>query len=382
MHQFEVLVVGGGIAGVSIAYELAADRSVCLLEMEATLAFHTTGRSAATFLESYGGPVIRRLTVSSRSFFEGPPDGFDMPLLISRPLLWLGPVGKGDAIRGLEAEVKPLVPSVHIVEGDEIPELHPMVRPGYAELGMLEPGAMEIDVSALHQGYVRGLRSRGGKVVTSSGVVGLSAVDGRWQATTADGELYEGSVVVDAAGAWGDEVASLAGVTPVGLHPLRRTLFMIGAPDGVDIGHLPLTGDIDVTWYMKPEGPQFLCSPADETPSPPCDAKVDEVDVARALERIRAATVLEARHVRSSWAGLRTFTADRTPIACEDPDHPGFFWLVGQGGYGIQTAPALARCAASFVRGEGVPADVAERGLTSSDLHRDRLAGATQLAAH
>ena len=383
MNRYDVLVTGGGIAGVSVGYELASDRSVCLLEMEATLAFHTTGRSAAAFLESYGGPIIRQLTVSSRSFFESPPEGFDGPLMTSRPLLWLGPVGADGDIRALEAEVKPLVPSVRLVDPDEALEINPILRREYLELGLLEPGAMELDVSALHQGYVRGLRYRGGAINTSSGVVGLSSVDGMWRAVTRNGDEYEAPVVVNASGAWGDEVAALAGVAPVGLHPLRRTLFMVGAPDGMHVADLPLTGDVGGTFYVKPEGgAQYLCSPADETPSPPCDAKVDELDVAQAIDRIRAATILEARHVRSSWAGLRTFTADRSPIACYEPGSEGFFWLVGQGGYGIQTAPALARVAAALVRHDHLPRDVADRGLEAGHMHRDRLGDKTEPTSH
>ncbi len=383
VNRFDVIVIGGGIAGISVAFELAADRSVCLLEMESSLTFHTTGRSAATFLESYGGPIIRRLTVSSRAFFEDPPDGFDGPLMIPRPLLWIAPVGAGDQVRALEAEVSPLVPSVRLVEVDEAMEINPILRREHIELCMLEPGATELDVSSLHQGYVRGLRQRRGSVNTLSGVVGLTNVDGMWRAVTRGGDEYEAPVVVNASGAWGDEVATMAGVTPVGLHPLRRTLFMVAAPDGVAVDALPLTADVAGTFYIKPEGnAQYLCSPADETPSEPCDAKVDELDIAIAIERIREATVLEARHVRSSWAGLRTFTADRSPIACYERDHEGFFWLVGQGGYGIQTAPALARVAAAIVRHEPLPADVAERGLEAEHMHRDRLGGRTELAGH
>lgn len=383
MQRADVLVIGGGIAGISVAYELASDRSVCLLEMEASLTFHTTGRSAATFLESYGGPIIRRLTISSRSFLEDPPDGFDGPLMTPRPLLWLAPNGAGDEVRALEAEVAPLVPSVRLVEPAEAGEMNPILRLEHLELCMLEPGAMELDVSALHQGYVRGVKQRGGEINTLSGVVALRRAGEVWRATTANGQEYEAPAVVNASGAWGDEVAAMAGVRAVGLHPLRRTLFMISAPDAIETEHLPLTADVAGTFYIKPEGAtQYLCSPADETPSPPCDAKVDEIDVARAIERIREATILDGRHVRSSWAGLRTFTADRSPIACFDPEHEGFFWLVGQGGYGIQTAPALARAAAALVRRHDLPADLAARGLEASHLDRARLAGATQLAGH
>lgn len=373
MARYDVLVIGGGIAGVSAGYELAADCSVGLLEMEPTLAFHATGRSAAMFLESYGGPIVRQLTVASRSFFENPPDGFDGPLLVPRPLLWLGPIGTGEMIRALEAEVRPLAPEVRLLDPDGASAVHPLLRREFLELCLLEPKAMELDVSAVHQGYVRGLRRRDGEIRTSSGIVGLSRSGGLWRAVTRNGEEHEAPVVVNAAGPWGDEVAALAGVAPVGLRPLRRTLFTIAAPEGIDVGALPLTADIGETFYFKPEGRQLLCSPADETPSAPCDAKVDELDVARALDRIREATVLDARHVRASWAGLRTFTTDRAPVAGYDPDAEGFFWLVGQGGYGIQTAPALATITAAVVRGRALPDGIADRGLEPAHLHRDRL---------
>lgn len=375
-----MIVIGGGIAGASVAYELAADRSVCLLEMEASLAFHTTGRSAATFLESYGGAIIRRITVSSRAFFENPPEGFDGPLMSPRPLLWLGAT---DEIRALHAEVSPLVPSVRVIDAHEAMQMNPILRVDDLEVCMLEPGAKEIDVSALHQGFVRGVRTRGGSIRTSSGVVGLTRSHVGWTAVTRDRSEFCADSVVNAAGAWGDEVAVMAGVKPIGLHPLRRTLFMVSAPDGLDVSQFPLTADVAGTFYVKPEGDsQYLCSPADETPSPPCDAKVDELDVAIAIERIREATLLEARHVRSSWAGLRTFTADRSPVAGYDPDADGFFWLVGQGGYGIQTAPALARVAAALVRHDPLPDDVTILGLLASDMHRDRLSGRTELVGH
>jgi len=375
MDRYDVLVIGGGIAGVSVGYELADDRAVCLLEMEPTLAFHTTGRSAAMFLESYGGPVVRQLTVASRAFLEHPAEGFDEPLLVPRPLLWLGRVGAGDRIRALELEVRPLVPTVHVVDPDEAVVIAPVLRRDYLEACLLEPDARELDVSALHQGFVRGFRRRAGEIRVTSPVVDLARIRGVWRVVTRDGDEYEAPVVVNAAGAWGDEVAALAGVAPVGLRPLRRTLFTVPAPDGMEIAHLPLAADVDETFYLKPEGPQFLCSPADETPSSPCDARADEVDIALALDRIREATILEARHVRSSWAGLRTFTADRAPVAGYDPGAEGFFWLVGQGGFGLQTAPALARVAASLVRGSGIPAGLAAAGLTPAALHRDRLAG-------
>jgi D-arginine dehydrogenase len=374
VSAYDVVVIGGGIAGVSVAYELTRDRDVALLEMEEGLAFHTTGRSAAVFLESYGGPLIRLLTTSSRAFLEDPPDGFDPPLMTPLPLLWIAAEPSADALRAMEAEVRRSVPSVRLVCADEAVEICPILRPEFLALGMLEPESRDLDVHALHQGYVRGLRKGGGEVFTSAGVCAMERTDTIWTITDRAGRTYRAPVVVNAAGAWCDVVAALAGARPIGIRPMLRTLFTIAAPTHLgDLRHLPLTADVDSTFYLKPEGPQFLCSPADEVPSDPCDARPDELNIARALDSIREATILEGRHVSSSWAGLRSFVADRVPVAGYDDDIEGLFWLAGQGGYGIQTAPALARVAAALIRGQRLPDDVAAKGLSSADLHRSRL---------
>jgi D-arginine dehydrogenase len=381
VRSYDLLVIGGGMAGVSIGYEMASDRSVGLLEMESTLAFHTTGRSAATFLESYGGPYIRGLTVASRAFLENPPGTFESKPLSPLPLLWLAPEGRGDLLRAMHDEVSQLVRDVRLVQPDEAYEMHPLLRRGYLELGMLEPGAMEIDVHAVHAGYVRGLRQRKGDIRTSVKIVEIGRQAGVWTLRDSQGEEYQAPVVVNAAGAWVDDLAALAGVTPIGIMPLRRTIFMLGAPDGLDTSRLPLTGDIDGTFYMKPEGPQLLCSPADEVLQPPSDARPDEVEIARALDAIQEATTLTSRHVRTSWAGLRNFTPDRVPVVGFDPAADGFFWFAGQGGYGIQTAPAMARTGASLIRGADIPEDVAARGVTADAIAPDR-PGLSILATH
>ena len=369
------------MAGVSLGYELSADRSVGLLEMETTLAFHTTGRSAATFLESYGGPEVRALTTSSRTFLENPPDVFESQPLKPLPLLFVAPEGRGELVRQLQADVSSLVPDVRLVGADEARGLNPVLAPGYVELAMLEPRAMEIDVHAVHQGYLRGMRRRKGDIHTSAKVAGASYRDGVWTLTDAHGERFQAPVVVNAAGAWADKVAALAGVSPVGIMPLRRTIFMLAAADGLDTSLLPLTGDIDGTWYIKPEGRQFLCSPADEVLQPPSDAKPDEVQIARALDAINTATTLNSRHVRSAWAGLRNFVPDRVPVVGFDPLAESFFWFAGQGGYGIQTAPAMARAGAALIRGDEFPEDIRQRGLTACGLARDR-PGISTLAEH
>jgi D-arginine dehydrogenase len=381
VKSYDLLVIGGGMAGVSIGYEMASDRSVGLLEMESTLAFHTTGRSAATFLESYGGPYIRGLTVASRAFLENPPDTFESKPLSPLPLLWLAPEGRGDLLRAMHDEVSQLVRDVRLVQPDEAYEMHPLLRRGYLELAMLEPGAMEIDVHAVHAGYVRGLRQRKGDIRTSVKIVEIGRRAGVWTLRDSQGEEYQAPVVVNAAGAWVDDLAALARVTPIGIMPLRRTIFMLGAPDGLDTSRLPLAGDIDGTFYMKPEGPQLLCSPADEVLQPPSDARPDEVEIARAVDAIQDATTLTSRHVRTSWAGLRNFTPDRVPVVGFDPAADGFFWFAGQGGYGIQTAPAMARTGASLIRGADVPEDVAARGVTAAAIAPDR-PGLSILATH
>lgn len=337
--------------------------------MEPALGQHSTGRSAAMFLESYGGPVVRALTRASRAFLEQPPDGFHTPLLAARSLLWLGSSGREQQVQALEAEVRPMFPSVRLVSADEAQEICPVLRPGWAAVGLLEPDASDIAVHDLHQGYARGLRQRGGEVHVGAAAAGLARHRRAWVVTASSGEEFSAPVVVNAAGAWADTIGALAGAGPIGLWPLRRTIFMLAAPaEAGELSKLPLIHDIDETFYFKPEGPQFLCSPADETPVEPGDARPDELHIARALERIGEATTLPARHVRSSWAGLRSFVADRAPVVGFDDQAEGFFWLAGQGGFGIQTAPALSRAAAALIRDGHLPDDLAAAGVTAADL--------------
>nr|WP_296765856.1 FAD-binding oxidoreductase [Rhodococcus sp. (in: high G+C Gram-positive bacteria)] len=367
-YNYDVIVVGGGIGGVSIGYELAQDRRVCLLEQEATLAFHTTGRSAALFLETYGNAAIRALTTSSRQFLLDPPDGFDRELVSPRSLLQFAGLGRGEALESLFDQVRVHTPDARIVSPAEARSLFPLLREDRIDLAMFEPGSKEVDVHALHQGYVRGLKRRGGSIETDSDVVSLDRRDGVWEVKTGDGVVRTAQVVVDAAGAWADSVAELAGAARSGLQALRRSVFMVGMPEGIDSSGLPTLSDIDESFYLKPEGHQLLCSPADETPTPPSDARPDELEIARAFDAIHETTYLTTRHVRSSWAGLRSFVPDRTPVVGFDPTVDGFFWCAGQGGYGIQTCAALARVGAALVRDAPIPSDVLGRGLDVADL--------------
>jgi D-arginine dehydrogenase len=329
----DVVVIGGGIAGVSAAAELSNDRSVVLLERERTLAYHTTGRSAALLFGSYGHPDTLPLTQRSLAWFDDPPH-VDHPVLTPRGAMTLVFSGELPELAG----GIPITP-------DEAAARVPAIRSDLLVGAVWEPDAADMDVASIHQAYVRQVRSNGGTVVTSSRVTTLRAGP-PWQVATPEG-VWQADHVVNAAGAWGDEVARLAGLQPVGLTPKRRTAFMVTAPP--DSEHWPLVTDSSHSFYFKPDGTQLLCSPADETPSEPVDARPADIDIALAIERINDATTLQIRSIRSSWAGLRTFAPDGSMVIGPDPDEPTFHWLVGQGGTGIQTAPAAASLLADLV---------------------------------
>jgi D-arginine dehydrogenase len=368
VDSYDVLVIGGGIAGISVAYELASDHRVGLVEREDMLAAHSTGRSAATFIDSYGGVQVRTLAKASRAFLDHPAEGFDQPLLSPRGALYVGFAGNQAQVEQLYQQVRPLNDQVRLLDTADCVALCALLRPGSGPVGVLDPDAMDMDVHALHQGYLRGLRRRAGTVRTGAAVRELQQARDGWLVRTSDGAEHRAKVVVDAAGAWADQVAGLAGAAPVGLRPLLRSIFIVARPDLPGAAGWPLVHDIAARFYFKPEGDRLLCSPADEGPAAPGDPRPDERAVTRAIEDLQALTVLEVRHVQASWAGLRVFMPDRVPVVGFDPARAGLFWLAGQGGVGIQTAPALARLAAALVRGQDVPADLAALGLSADDL--------------
>jgi D-arginine dehydrogenase len=339
----DVLVIGGGMAGISIAYELAARARVVLVEAEPTLAVHTTGRSAAVYAPSYGGPIVRALTAASGRRFRDLETELDTPpLLTPRPVVWLGADDEGAAhLDGLPAE--PITPA-------EATALCPVLRTVTA--AAYDDSASDIDVMALHDGYRRGLRERGGVIRAGSPVTEITRDGTGWRVGTETADL-----VVDAAGAWADEVAAKAGIPTVGLRPMRRTAAIASGATAIDPSW-PLVCDAADRYYFRPEGERLLISPSDETPSEPCDAKPDELDVALAMDRVNEVTTLGLRRVHTAWAGLRSFVVDRSPVVGAWPDSPGFAFFAGQGGYGIQMAPALAALGAAVVLGEPVPADI------------------------
>ncbi len=372
MEGYDTAVIGGGIAGASAAYELSATQSVVLLEREPWCGRHSTGRSAATFTEAYGHPTVRRLAMAGRSFLEHPPEPFEDRLSSKRPILFVGRDDQRAHLDDALSQGAALVASIHLIDGTAAARVCPVLDPRYVAGAVIEPEAADLDVHALHQGFLRAFRDRRGRVRTDAGVEHLAWDGTRWQISIGE-EVIAADVVVNAAGAWCDEVAGMAGVAPVGLQPLRRTAFTFAPPPGQAHEGWPMVVDVDEEFYFKPEGPLLLGSPADETPMEPCDVRHDEVDVALGIERIQAATTLEIRHVRHAWAGLRSFVADRIPVAGWAPDHPAFFWLAGQGGSGIKTAPALARAAAGLILDGVLPEDLAVLGLRPGDLAPARL---------
>jgi D-arginine dehydrogenase len=368
MNTCDFLVIGAGIAGASAAYELAAHGRVVLLEREHLAGYHSTGRSAAVFTENYGNAIIRLLTVASRPFFEHPPDGLtETPLVSPRGMLWIASEAQQETLAAAQVEAQRLVPSIRSVDCVEARKLCPVLREDYLAAAVLEPEAMDLDVHAIHQGFLKGFARRGGELLTNAVVTRLRRVDAGWEVESATGRFSAG-IVVNAAGAWCDEVGRLAGAAPVGLTPKRRTAFLFDGTITDTLARWPVVIDVEERFYFKPESARILASPADETPVPPCDVYPEEYDIAVAVDRIEKATTLTVTHIRRKWAGLRSFVADKSPVVGMDTTVPGFFWLAGQGGYGIMTAPAMARTAATLIVEHCLPQDLASSGLTPAEF--------------
>jgi D-arginine dehydrogenase len=357
----DFVVIGGGIAGVSAAAHLAPHGRVSLLEQEPTLSYHTTGRSAALFIVNYGGPGSRPLARASAHFFENPPDfAADAALLTGRGAMWVARPDQLADLDRISEEGRQSGAGSETLEPEDVIKLAPVMRPELVGGGLYEPSARDIDVAGLHQAFVRILRKHDGEIHTGTQVVGLEATRSGWRVTTTDATV-ECDAVINAAGAWGDQVAALAGVEPVGLTPMRRTAFMV--PGSAEYEALPMVVSVGHDYYFRPDGTQLLCSLSEEEPAEPGDPRPRMEDIALAIDRINQATVLEIRSVNSQWTGLRTFSPDRDLVIGEDPTAPGFFWLVGQGGTGIMTAPAYGELVTSLVLRHTLPDGLAAAGV-------------------
>ena len=369
---FEFLVIGGGMAGASIAAELAPHGSVAVLEMESQPGYHTTGRSAALFAPSYGCAAVRAITRASKAFFDAPGPAFGPhPLLTPRGVVFIAREDQSAEWAALRDELSD-APQLRALAPDEAQALCPLLRPGYAQSALLDEQAMDIDVHALHQGYIKQLRAHGGQLFTHQRVERLQHDGQAWTVGTRQ-QTWRGRVLVNAAGAWADELGEWAGASRIGLVPKRRTAATVAAPQGPSLADMPAIIDCAETFYLRPDAGMLLISPADETPSPPCDAQADEYDIAVCVDRIQRAFDLPIARIASQWAGLRSFVHDKAPVVGFDPQAPNFFWLAGQGGYGIQMAPALARLGAAWALGQAAPQDLLAQGLEVSEVQVQRL---------
>ena len=365
----DIIVIGAGIAGLSAAAELAADARVTVLEMEPQPGYHASGRSAAYFAAAYGKKIIRDITASCESFLRDPPDGFtDVELFRPRDCMFFGREDQAAVLEKMQVDN----PRLQFVDARAVCERVPVLSPDYLYGAMWDEKGGDLDVDALLQAYLRQLRRRGGLFLPSHRVSGLMKTSAGWN-VTAGSEQFSAPLILNAAGAWVERVAAMAGLPSLGIQPLRRTALTIDPPGGVAHRDWPEMIDADEAFYFKPDAGQIMISPADETPSEPCDAQPEEIDVATGVYRFEQATGLDIRRVNHSWAGLRTFAPDRVFVAGFDPRTAGFFWLAGQGGYGVQSSPAMARLARYLITGTEPESDFAVVKTYLDEVAPDRL---------
>lgn len=379
MLKAKFAVIGAGIAGASLSYRLAEaigdGRDVILLEREDSPGYHSTGRSAAVYTETYGPPVIRALTAASRPFFDHPPAGFSShPLLHPLGMMLVGGEDRRARAEELFEQCRQLTPTIRFLQGNEVSDLVPVLRPEWTAVGVYEPDCMSMDVAAIHQGYLRGFKAAGGRVVTSTDVLEVEKPGDGWVLRTSN-EDVAAETLVNAAGAWADEIAAKAGLSPLGLVPKRRTALVFQAPDGLDTSTWPMINDIDENFYFKPDAGRILASPEEATPMPPCDVQPDEYDIAVTVDRIEKATTMQVRRIDNKWAGLRSFFDDGVPALGFDPRASGFFWLAGQGGYGITTSDAMARISTHQLLDLEPPSDIIDKGVDPAEIAAARLLG-------
>jgi D-arginine dehydrogenase len=353
----DILVIGGGIAGLSAAAGLAQHARVTVIEAEEQIGFHSSGRSATMLHYALGDRLVRALTLASRGFFEAPPDGFtDAPLGRRVPVLVYASDDERAELDALEADIAPFARLDRLDESG-LEELCPLLKigAGGARHGIADLTAIRIDPHALLQGFVRQLRERGGQLQTGARLASAVRDNGEWRVTTRSGQTYSAPVLVNAAGSWADDVARVAGVATIGLRPLRRTIITFDAPPGTDLERLPFAKTVGDELYFAPESGRLFASPMDEVASDPCDAQPDEYEVALAAHRMEERTKVQVHRIHSRWAGLRTFAPDRQPVVGFAPGAEGFFWLAGQGGFGLQTSSAIASIVESLVTGTPWP---------------------------
>ncbi len=368
-QECDVLIIGSGIAGASVGYFLLneqPDTSVVMLEAESTTSFHTTGRSAAFLLPFYGGDKVAPLTKFSKLFYEESPENFTTtPLLQHRGALHIANPDQMHSLERYYKEAISFIPELEMQTKEDVCARVPILNDNYVAGGIYDPDCYDLDVSAIHHGFLRGFQTAGGELYTNAQVVEISPNEGGGWLVASKAGVFKTKKLVNAAGAWGDKVAEMAGVAPIGLMPLRRTIVV--CPLGEVDKQWPLVIDIDDGFYFRPEGEGLLASPGDETPSEPCDCQPEEIDIAKTAHDLEAITGKVVAKIDSKWAGLRTFTPDRVPAIGFDTgfdgQHDGFFWCVGQGGFGIQTAPAIGQLSADLLLGRPINTELLKQGV-------------------
>ncbi|MDB6157234.1 MAG: dependent oxidoreductase [Gammaproteobacteria bacterium] len=372
----DFIVIGGGIAGASVAYWLTPHVRVTVLEREPQPGYHSTGRSAALFIESYGTSQVRALTRASRAFFECPGKGFaEHPLLTPRGTLFVASDQQERLLEEYWNEVRSSSTVTRQLDRAESCSMVPVLRPDRVIGSVYEPEACDIDVHALHQGYLREMRRRGGVLHCDAEVTRIEREGEQWHVYVGE-TAHSAPVVVNAAGAWADTVARMAGVAPIGIEPRRRSAFTFPPPPGVATSAWPAVMGAEDDWYFKPEAGMLLGSPANADPVEPQDVQAEELDIALAIDRIEAMTTLTIPRPARVWAGLRSFVADGDLVGGFDAHTRGFFWVAAQGGYGIQTSAAMGEACAALARGLPFPQHIADFGLNAQMLSPGRLATA------
>ncbi|QNO26593.1 FAD-binding oxidoreductase [Sphingopyxis sp. OPL5] len=376
MRRVDILVIGGGIAGVSAAARFAQRSETILLERESALGYHSSGRSATFYHFGIGDDAVRGLTAASRHFFANPPGGEELPpLWQTKSAMFFATAETMDQLTALETEMRRFSDNISQVGPAEMQAIVPVLKVGTggAVAGLVDTGGRKLDADLLLQANARALRAAGGEIHFHAGVTGIAHDGADWIVDTVE-ESYAARIVVNAAGAWADEFAAMAGVRPLGLIPLRRTIIGFDPPQGLDVSDWPFLKTVfDDGFYMLPDAGRLLASPMDVTPSPACDAQPEDYETALAAWRVEEATTLSVDRIALKWAGLRSFVADKVPTAGFAPDAPGFFWLAGQGGYGLQTSPAMALAAEALLFELPWPELLREHGVEPRQIRPERL---------
>ncbi len=371
----DFIIIGGGVAGLSAAARLALHGQVVVLEAEDAVGYHSSGRSAAFYHFGLGNPLVRGLTAWSRPFFDAPPAAFtEVPLATPKAALFIATEAMRAELDDLGAEMRRFTDTVETADEAAMRALCPLLKLGEGGIvaGLVDHGGRSLDADALLQGFARQARSRG-TVRVRHRIARLEQSGAGWTATTEAGDSYSAPIVVNAAGAWADHVAEMAGVAPIGLQPRRRTIIVFDPPQGTDVRDWPFIKTPGDVFYILPQGNRLLACPNDETDTPPCDAQPEEYDVALAAHLVEEFTTLPPPRLTGRWAGLRSFVKDRMPVAGFAPDAPGFFWLAGQGGFGLQTSPAMSALAEALILGSDWPSGLAELGVTAEAVSPNRL---------